>query len=157
VIEPTRYSRLIEGICEISKVPFDESMHTRFDVAVRGTSFSLTPTLDGNGDPDGLGYFADVGPLPAHRKGAVALELLETNLFMVGRDTPFFCVNPESGHILVAGVLPLDRLTPASTLEAMSVLAESISEWQASFLNRAGERPAGSAGRLASLASPARP
>jgi hypothetical protein len=152
VAEPNRYSQLIDGICEICKVTPDESMYTRFEFTVRNAPITLIPAQDSDGHPGGVGYFADVGPLPQQRREAVAIELLETNLFMVGRDAPFYCLNPESGHVMVAGVMALERLTPVAALESLTVLAASISEVRPSLLSEPAPRCGATASRLAALA-----
>ena len=140
VSDPTVYARLIDGICEIGNAPPSDSRHTRCDLAVEGTLFTLIPTLDENGVADGVGYFADVGPLPPTQRESAALRLLESNLFLIGRNAPSFCANPDTGHIVLAGVMPLDRVTPETALQAMSSLAHFAAEWRDSHL-RAPQEP----------------
>lgn len=133
--DPKDYARLIDAICELGQAAPAESRHTRCDLAVEGTLFTLIPVPDETGVPNGVGYFADVGPLP-QAQGEVAMRsLLETNLFMIGRDAPSFCANPDTGHIVLAGVMPLDRVTPETALQAMSSLAHFAADWRESLFH----------------------
>src|SRR5438105_1770796 len=127
------YSKLIDEICERSKATPSSERYERCDLAVDGTLFTLMPAPDNRtGEINAVAYFGDVGPLPEANPGAAAVELLESNLFAVGRDAPCFCCNPETGHVLIAGRMPLDLVTADSALELLSGLAHLAFEWRES-------------------------
>jgi len=149
------YSTLIDRLCELNKATLSPSRHDRCELAIEGTSFTLTPSWDANGDIDGMAYFVDLGPLPQHQREAVALRLLGTNLFMVARDAPSFCFNPQAGHVVLAGYLSIDRGTAESVFQVLTGLAHFAAQWDLSqSLPSQGPVPgagAGSAPRMPSV------
>src|SRR5437773_513432 len=99
------YATLIDHLCEVSKTVLSPSRHDRCELTLEGTAFTLTPSWDADGDIDGVAYFVDLGPLPQEHgeREVMAIRLLGTNLFMVGRDAPSFCFNAQAGHVVLAG------------------------------------------------------
>jgi hypothetical protein len=126
----SRYSGLIDGICQISKTPSSPSRYDRCDLAVDGTLFTLVPSDAGGDAIEGIVYFGDVGPLPMSQEQDATIELLETNLFLVGQNSPTFCWNPESRHVVLAGHLPLGALSAQSVLDALATLAAFAQQWR---------------------------
>ena len=136
-----KYERIIEDLCARNKVPVDPNTYLKLDVAVDGTLFSLIPASGVSGeDIDAIGYIGDMGPLPEEDREDVALHLLETNLFAMGRDTPVFALNPESGHALITGTIPVAPVingieipvTGDIVLKVLAAMAAVASEWRAS-------------------------
>ncbi|HEX6705261.1 MAG TPA: CesT family type III secretion system chaperone [Albitalea sp.] len=140
------YCRLIDRICEIKQLADPRRKHERCDLVVDGVPFTLLPSTSLDGQVDGVAYFCDFGPLPKECR-VLALEyLLETNLHMFGPDNPAFSRNPQTDHAVLAGRLPLDRITAEAAIEAMGGLADFARQWQAThFLSpqeQASGRPA---------------
>jgi hypothetical protein len=124
------YAKLIDEICEISKATPSAERHERCDLAVDGTIFTLMPSRDRSGVLASVAYLADIGPLPEENKAEAAIELLETNLFFFGPDSPSFCCNPETGHVLLVGRMPLEALTAESALQFLSTVADLAFDWR---------------------------
>src|SRR5205814_7135794 len=114
------YAELIDRIHEIKKIPLTPLRHSKCDLVIEGTGFTLLPSGYDDGDIDAMAYFADFGPLPNEQRDLAAIRLLESNLFMFGRDCPGFCTNPETGRILLAGHMPLGRVTAESALQMLA-------------------------------------
>jgi hypothetical protein len=150
-MDDTIYAKLIDGICELGKAAPSRERYERCDLAVEGTLFTLIPARDGNGEINAVAYFADVGPLPEKNREVAAIELLEANLFMIGQDAPCFCCNPESGHVLMVGRMPLHAVNPESALQLLSGVAHFAFSWRESQHEPAqGSRQAAQPGRKAS-------
>lgn len=128
------YSNLIDEICERSNAAPSPERYERCDLAVDGTLFTLMPARDvRTGEINGVIYFGDVGPLPEANPGAAAVELLQANLFTVGQeDVPFYCCNPETGHVLIAGRMALELVAAESALELLSGVAHVAFTWRES-------------------------
>jgi len=135
------YSKLIDAICELKKIEPSPAHHHKLDIAVEGSAVTLLPSGYG-GEAEALAYFVDFGALPQEDRETALARLLETNLFMIGRDSPTFCLNPDTNHVLLAGSIPLERTTPESLLESLSGFAEYAAYWRASHFLAPEERGA---------------
>ena len=118
------YEQFIDALCARTGSERSPSRHIRFDLTVNGTLFSLVPSTGMQGTLDGIAFFGEVGPLPEHGKAEAAIRLLESNLYMVGTDTPIYCCHPERpGHVILAGRMPLRNTSADKGLEALAFLA----------------------------------
>jgi len=138
------YSSLIDRLCELCATRPSSESHERCEVTIAGTLFTLIPSVDENGI-DGMAYFADVAALPQDQKEVVAMRLLEANLFLMSRDAPSFCLNPQTGHAVLAGCLALHGITPESAHDYLTGLAAIAGAWRESQFMPAGAPPGFSA------------
>lgn len=128
------YETLIDALCALAGAELSPTRHARFDLTVNNTRFSLVPAADMTGEIDAIGFFAEVGTLPEHARADGAISLLETNLYLLGPDTPRFCCNPERpGAVLLAGRMPLHGSDADALLRGMAALADTAAEARASF------------------------
>jgi hypothetical protein len=135
------YSKLIDAICELKKIEPSPEHHRKLDIVVEGSAVTLLPSGHG-GEVEALAYFVDFGALPQEDRETASARLLETNLFMIGRDSPAFCLNPDTDHVLLAGCIPLERTMPESLLESLASFAEYAAYWRASHFLSPEERGA---------------
>jgi hypothetical protein len=125
------YPGLIDRICELNETRPGPNAHERCELTIDGSLFTLVPMASGDKDIVGLAYFADIAPLPEGQKQAIAIRLLETNVFLTSREAPSFCVDPRTGNALLAGCLALDAITPELAhryLRGVAVFAGGLRE-----------------------------
>lgn len=138
----TGYPNLIDRICEIAGARPGPEAHERCEMSLDGTLFALMPMPSTRGETtDGLAYFAEVATLPEKDREAVAMRMLEANLFMSSPEAPTFCLNPQTGMAVLSGCLPLDRVTPDSAydwLKGIAILAEA---WRESTFRPTADAP----------------
>lgn len=128
------YEEFIDALCKRTGSDLSPSRHIRFDLTVNGTLFSLVPSTGMQGDVHGIAFFGDVGPLPEHGKAEAAIRLLESNLYMVGTDTPIHCCHPERpGQVILAGRMPLRHTSADKALEALAFLAGMAADTRATL------------------------
>jgi hypothetical protein len=139
------YEEFIDALCKRTGSELTPSRHIRFDLSVNGTLFSLVPSTGMQGEVDGIAFFGDVGALPEHGKADAAIRLLESNLYMVGTDTPIFCCHPERpGQVILAGRMPLRKTTADKALEALAFLAGMAADTRATLASPAAKPAAAS-------------
>lgn len=128
------YPALIDRICEINKTVPEPDAHERCELTIDGTLFTLVPMAVDEKKIVGLTYYADIAPMPpGNEREAMAIRLLETNVYLTSREAPSFCVDPRNGHALLAGCMALDALTPESAhnyLRGVAVYAGGLREAQ---------------------------
>jgi len=136
---PPSYEQFIDAFCGLTDADPPSMRHTRFDLTVAGTNFSLLPSSNLEGIVDGVAYFGEVGMLPEHGRAEAAVQLLEQNLYSVGADIPAYCCHPEKpGMVLIAGRMPLRITSPERAMHALNVLAQNAAEMRESFAKPAG-------------------
>jgi hypothetical protein len=136
------YFRLIDRICELKQLADPRAKHERCSLVVDDVLFTLIPSTRLDGTVDSVAYFCDFGPLPNESRTQALEYLLETNLHMFGPESPTFSRNPQTGHIVLIGRMPLDRITAESAIQAMSGLAEFAHEWRATHFLQPEQRAA---------------
>jgi hypothetical protein len=128
------YPGLIDRICEINKTVPEPGAHERCELTIDGTRFTLVPMAVDEKKIVGLTYYADIAPMPqGNEREAMAIRLLETNVFLTSREAPSFCIDPRNGHALLAGCMALEALTPESAhnyLRGVAVYAGGLRESQ---------------------------
>ena len=123
-----KYSKLIDALCELGKVAPSAERYEQCELVVDGTAFTLMPSTLANGRTDAAAYFVDLGPLPEDDPGK-AIALLSTNLYMVGRDAPVFCCEPQTRRAVLAGRIPLDMSVEA-VRDLLAGFADFAKDWQ---------------------------
>ena len=89
------------------------------------------PSFDLGGEVESIAYFGDVGPLPEDDPAGAAVALLEANLFLSEPASPTFCCNPESGHVLLVGRVPLEGVDADAVMQLLANVAAFAREWRA--------------------------
>jgi hypothetical protein len=85
--------------------------------------------------------FTDFGPLPVGGEQPVMRRLLEVNFLLYRGEAPTFTIDPDSGHVMLMGEVPLAMATPELVLTYMREMSKQALEWRKThFLNDA---PAG--------------
>ena len=101
----------------------DAFMLTIGDVAVMTVHSPKT-------NPDRAFLFCDYGDVPEDIELFVLRRLLEMNFLLYRGNSPAFCRDVTSGHIMLMGELLFATTTPASALEIMQRFAAHVKEWR---------------------------
>lgn len=126
-----KYKKLINDICTIANLPVQQQFYVNADLALDGVNFTLVnASIE---DFDAIGLYCDFGAPPSQKRVAVLERLLEINLSLHGFNTPLFTLNSESGHILLARVVPIEGLSALELMNLMNDYAVQAREWRENF------------------------
>ncbi|NWA02082.1 CesT family type III secretion system chaperone [Pseudomonas gingeri] len=150
------YRQLVDEICRLSLIPPTAVLYENTRLTVRDVDFSLH-YVDAPG-PGNVVLHGDFGPLPARRREAVLLRLLETNFYLFdGRYSSSFSHNEQTGRVLLNSSLALADTSATHLLGLMGHFAEYAQAWrQTGFLNDDSDqdnRPQTLPGRSTTLAT----
>lgn len=135
------YYSLVEEICLRCNIPNPVSMYANANLEVKGVNFSMFHGADIA--PNCALLYSDFGKVPAQAKEAVLLRLLETNLYLFGPNTPAFCYNTQSRHIVLICRLPLSGATAVKVLALLDHIAGMAAQWRDDCYLQAGEAKTG--------------
>lgn len=135
------FDRLIDGICKIKNIARTKEQGDACHLRVDGVPFSLLP-CGTRGDVEHVMFICDFGPLPQASRTELLQGLMETNLFLFGAEAPRFGCNPETGHVLYMGYLPLAEVTPESVQRLLDETSEQAQAWRAFHLQMTQTQPA---------------
>lgn len=125
------YQRLAHALCQLAGLAAPAPEQTVLDLEVKGINFSLYDA--GAQTPDQAVIYCDFGAVPAQSRETILLRLLETNLYLFGQNSPTFTCNPETGHVVLAAMLPLASASAEATLDVLAGLADMAIEWRTRF------------------------
>lgn len=125
------FQRLAHELCQHADLAAPAPDQTVLDLEVKGINFSLYDA--GARTPDVAVIYCDFGAVPTQSRDRILLRLLETNLYLFGPHSPTFTCNPETGHVLLAAMLPITSASAAATLDLLAGLADMAMEWRTRY------------------------
>jgi hypothetical protein len=123
-----KYCYLIDELCAACGITRSTSMHEACNLLIG--YIPVTLVHGGAMDEESLISFCDFGEPPKENRVSVLQQVLESNMFMLGKKTPHFAINPETGHVLLIAHIPMHNLTSKELLKTLSMHALAARQWR---------------------------
>jgi hypothetical protein len=101
-------------------------------IAIDGVAMMLTYYEPAKGDRAFL--FTNFGAIPPELELPALRRLLDINFMLYQGNAPSFAREPESGHVMLLGEIPLATATPETVLTYMRALSAQALEWRKDYL-----------------------
>jgi hypothetical protein len=128
---------LAAQVCSLLGVPVpvldpDEHGLLAFTLTVHDLPISIVQDADdGQGDVQLLVF---CGEVPASQEARVLRELLQMNLLLLSPQSSRFCLNPMTGHIVLARALRPERIDARGVLDEARALTRAVRAWRERLL-----------------------
>lgn len=125
------YRDFMDRLAGLVGISNPSELYARVDLKIDGEDCVLMP--GGEHNDDAVAVFCTFGYIPEAQSERIEQELLEANLMLMHPDSMRFAINPESGEVMLAGLLPLEGHDPESLLTLLAGYASHARHWRQNY------------------------